>query len=682
MAMVINSNIMSLNAQNQLTKTNNDLNTAMERLTSGKRINSAADDAAGLAISNRMTSQVRGLDQAVRNANDGISLIQTAEGALEESTNILQRMRELSIQSANGTYSEGNRSTLNAEVAQLKEELNRISETTSFNGQKILDGSLGNVDLQVGSEANETIGFEIQAMDAKTLGLGSTSGDMLGAENTLAADTTALENNSITINGQSILAAGETWTGGTDSIGELVDKINTNVRGVTASTYSEVEADTAGSGVLVEGTDSLTVDVTKLDGETLSFSITGTETMDEVVDKLNEEGGGLISASINDDGKLVVSAENVTDLTLTGGGAAANGSDDSLGLGAGADTVTNTASLSLKADDGSDIIVERGSTGTTADLESFGFRENNQGGVIEGGEWDGATALAVGDLKINGVSVGAADDAANPSLQDNIDAINAVSNETGVTATAFTSIEIDTATNSTGAGTAGAFTINGVTVAAGADAKISTTVAEINKVSDETGITAVVEGDYVRLEGDVASVTFGDDAGLSDNGAAFAAVLGAGLAAGTDVQDQLGGVKLTSESGSPISVEVTADGENATGLLNANATADGKFGAAVNSIDISTVNGAQKAIGIIDNALDTINSTRGDLGAVNNRLDFTINNLSSISENVSAARSRIEDADFAKESAALSRSQVLQQAGTSMLAQANAAPQQVLSLLQ
>ena len=133
MALVINSNISSLNAQRQLASNAESLNTAMERLTSGRRINSAADDAAGLAIANRMTSQVRGLNQAVRNANDGISLIQTAEGALVESTNILQRIRELSIQSANGTYSDGNRSTLNAEVQQLVKELDRISETTTFN---------------------------------------------------------------------------------------------------------------------------------------------------------------------------------------------------------------------------------------------------------------------------------------------------------------------------------------------------------------------------------------------------------------------------------------------------------------------------------------------------------------------------------------------------------------------
>ncbi|WP_136680271.1 flagellin [Neptunomonas sp. XY-337] len=679
MAMVINSNIMSLNAQRNLQASSNELNTAMERLSSGKRINSAADDAAGLSIANRMTSQVNGLNQAMRNANDGISLIQTAEGALDESTNILQRMRELSIQSANGTYDSGNRSTLNAEVKQLVAELDRISETTAFNGQNILDGSLGKVDLQVGSEANQTIGLEIQAMDSKTLGLGSTSGDVLGAENTLAADTTALTNNSVTINGQSVLAIGETWTGGTDSLGELVEKINTNVRGVTASTYSEVEADKAGTGVLVEGTDSLTVDVVKLDGETLSFSITGTESMEEVVDKLNTEGGGLISASLDDGGKLVVSAENVTSLELTGAGAAANTGDDVLGLGAGADGVVNTASISLASEDGSDIIIERGSTGTTADLKSLGFRENNVGGVIEGGAWDGSTALAVGDLSINGVDVGAAESA---KLSDNIAAINKVSDQTGVTANAFTSVEIDTATNSTGAGTAAAFTLNGVTIAAGADAKISTTVTQINAKSDETGVTAVLEGDLLRLEGDVASITFGDASGASDNGAELAGVLGAGLAAGTDVQDTDGGVKLTSDSGAPISVDVTTDGANATGLLDANTTSGGKFGAAVNSIDISTAAGAQKAIGIIDNALETINETRGDLGAVNNRLDFTISNLSNVAENVSAARSRIEDADFAAESANLSRAQVLQQAGTSMLAQANAAPQQVLSLLQ
>src|SRR5690606_24524871 len=156
----------------------NALDKATERLSSGQRVNSAKDDAAGLAISNRMTSQIRGLDQAIRNANDGVSLVQTAEGALQEVTNMLQRIRELAIQSANGIYNDIDRRTLDAEVQQLKLEMNRISETTSFNGQKLLDGSLGDTFLQVGSQANETMNVKIGSF--ATSRLGGTSGDIVG----------------------------------------------------------------------------------------------------------------------------------------------------------------------------------------------------------------------------------------------------------------------------------------------------------------------------------------------------------------------------------------------------------------------------------------------------------------------------------------------------------------------
>src|SRR5690606_26860630 len=165
MSLVINTNVASLNSQRQLMNSGQALDRATERLSSGNRINSAKDDAAGLAISNRMTSQVRGLDQAIRNANDGVSLIQLAEGALQETTNILQRMRELAVQSANGIYTSGDRSTLNAEVQQLKAELDRISQTTSFNGLNILDGTVGKTSLQVGASSNQTIEFEIGKMD-------------------------------------------------------------------------------------------------------------------------------------------------------------------------------------------------------------------------------------------------------------------------------------------------------------------------------------------------------------------------------------------------------------------------------------------------------------------------------------------------------------------------------------
>ena len=176
MPLVINTNVQSLNAQRQLVKSGDDLSQAMERLSSGKRINTAADDAAGLSISNRMTSQVRGLNQAIRNASDGISLIQTAEGALDETTNILQRIRELAIQSSNGIYNDSNRKTLDAEVQQLKAELDRIADTTSFNGQKLLNGSLGEVSLQVGAQSGEFIALNVGELSTSTLGAAKDAG--------------------------------------------------------------------------------------------------------------------------------------------------------------------------------------------------------------------------------------------------------------------------------------------------------------------------------------------------------------------------------------------------------------------------------------------------------------------------------------------------------------------------
>ena len=269
MAMVIGTNIMSLNAQRNLSLSARDQDQAMERLTSGNRINSAKDDAAGLSIANGMTSQIRGLDQAVRNANDGISLIQTAEGALDQSTNILQRMRELSIQSANGTYDDGeNRASMDAEFQQLVAEIDRIAETTTFNGQTLLDGSRGNVALQVGSESNETISFGINAMDAKTLGMGSVSVDMLGAETdlisltTTAATATDIKDGDVLINGQSIGTFDGSGTGDTNTMSGLVDQINSNVNGVTASAYTQLGASGIGDGVIDNSTADEGINIT------------------------------------------------------------------------------------------------------------------------------------------------------------------------------------------------------------------------------------------------------------------------------------------------------------------------------------------------------------------------------------------------------------------------------------
>jgi flagellin len=587
--MVINSNIMSLNAQNQLTKSQNDLNTSMERLASGKRINSAADDAAGLAIANRMTSQIRGLDQAVRNANDGQALIQTAEGALDETTNILQRMRELSIQSANGTYDSGNRSTLNAEVRQLQDELTRIAETTNFNGQKLLDGSLGELVLQVGSEANQTISAEIGKLDAR--GLGGSSVDVIGTVGgaaSLAAGLSQITGSDATllkVNGQDVGDLRDAATGGA-TLKDKLDTINSRISGVEVSAFTELVGEFASTATgVITGANKLTIDLVGPGSEANKLEITNTGSMEELVNKINEQGSGMLKASLNDSGALVLSSETGAAITVTDNAAA-----QAAGLTDGTGDAEQQAQLAFTITDSNieNVNIEVG-TGpvSAASLGTAIGIQNRDGSNITGFSTGGAAALKDQELVINGVAIGAAETSATAANQAayNVTAINAKSAETGVIASV---------------GTDQSITLNSVN-----------------------------------------------------------------------------GTEISIEYGRATGAETAV---KAIGFLATNSSET--VGNSVADIDISTAAGAQKAIGILDNALEQVNSVRGDLGAISNRLDYTMNNLSNISENQAAARSRIEDADFAKESANLSRAQVLQQAGTAMLAQANAAPQQVLSLLQ
>ncbi len=262
MALTINTNVASLNAQRNLGKSQNDLSRSMERLSSGLRINSAKDDAAGLAISDRMTAQIRGLNQAARNANDGISLAQTAEGAMQETTNILQRMRELAIQSANDTNSASDRASLQAEVNQLQQEMTRIAASTSFNGQNILDGTLNDAQFQVGANANETISFSIPSARSTELGnhlLTSSNDTATGIEAATTVTTAALidaAGNNVGAQDLSIFGP-ESKTASTveilenDSAKEIVDKINI----VSADTGVTAEARTTAtlSGITTAG---------------------------------------------------------------------------------------------------------------------------------------------------------------------------------------------------------------------------------------------------------------------------------------------------------------------------------------------------------------------------------------------------------------------------------------------
>ncbi len=495
MGLVINTNVASLNAQRNLGKTQNALSRSMERLSSGLRINSAKDDAAGLAISDRMTSQIRGLNQAVRNANDGISLAQTAEGAMQESTNILQRMRELSVQSANASNSAADRSALQAEVNQLQNEMDRIANTTTFNGLNILDGSFSAQKFQIGANANETISVSIDSMAASDLGRAATT------------------------------ATNQTANQGTGSATSAATSLPTN------NTIAAQTLTIAGS-----------------------------------------EGTETVSVAAGDSAYSVATKVNAT---TSGTGVEA--------------TAYNEASISGVSSDGT-VQMTLGSGGTTATISA---------------------SVTTGDLS------------------NLVDAINKVSGTTGISA------ELD-----------------------GSNVKMIQSEGKDIDIADFTHSVSGATLSVDSLDGNTETLTDG----------------------GSDSTTIAGRVEFSSTE----SFSVRSDVANTAGSI-LNVAADTFVNSStdyVSGIDISTQSGAQSAIDVIDKALGKIDSQRGNLGAVQNRFESTIANLQNISENISAARSRILDADIAQETSNMTKQNILQQAGISILAQANQAPQMALSLLQ
>ena len=450
MPQIINTNLFSLNAQRNLNTTQSALQTSLQRLSSGLRVNSAKDDAAGLAIAERFTAQIRGLNQAVRNANDGISFSQTAEGALSTATNALQRIRELAVQSANDTNSSTDRQALNNEVQQLVAEINRISNSTQFNGANILDGTSSTLVFQVGANQNQTI--SVDGVDAR--------GQILGAR--------------VSVSGS----------------------------------FTQAEIDAA---------------------------------------------------------------------VAAGGGA--------------------------------------------------------------------------GDLVIQGIAVDFSNLSAGATTSQIVNQINQVTAQTGVQA----SVNTTTATSAI-ANAAGAATINGVQLTLAGDA---TDLDTINAVSAQTGVTA---------SGSTGAIV------LSNTDGATITTTGVGLAGGSVTQ---AGITLGGEVGTAYTA-VTATLTSAQGDELAATQTDNT----VNGADVLTQSSSTTALLTIDFAIQQVNTLRSELGAVQTRFESTISNLQITVENLTAARSRIQDADFAAETASLTRSQILQQAGLAIVAQANALPQNVLSLLQ
>jgi len=656
MPQVINTNVMSLNSQRQLNKSQLMQNEAMERLSSGLRINSAKDDAAGLAISTGMESQIRGLNQAVRNANDGISMAQTAEGAMDEMTNILQRMRELSIQAANDTNSTSNRASIQAEVDQLYSELDRIATVTQFNGVNLLDGSSGATTLQIGANAGEQLGFSIGAVTTRDLNLNAVSG--VGELNGGRVDSVATVNTSeITLNGIALSGAGAP----TNATG-FVDVINakTGSTGVVASAYNVVEGQHAVSGV----TSGLTVN---------GVAISNTGSMQDLVDTINLEAGD-VTATITNEGGLRLS--NDSGRTISIGGTAG-----------GSGLVNDTYSGYVSLTNGSDEAIEFGlvasevSAGnvTNSEIAGMGFVESVGSDQVKGYAVKGTNISTSDAIAINGVEIGSVGIGTTATASDIAFAINSVSDESGVSAVAQSKVEYTINITNFDEGAAGTgIVINNIVITTAAAGTITSMDDVVNAINGKgvAGLTASVNAETGKL----VLETAGSNIKVNDTvGSVFDAN------AANLCEETYGVITLTGADGKDVVVTSNASAETARdealskmGFIDVG----GNSSAVAIGLSVSTVQNASNSIDRIDSALAKISSIRGDLGAIQNRLSATISNLQNVSQNLSAANSRIKDADFASETSKLSKSQILQQAGTAMLSQANASSQNVLSLLQ
>ncbi len=643
MAIGINTNLGALNAQRQLNGSQGTLSTAMQRLSSGLRINSAKDDAAGLAITDRMTSQVKGLNQAVRNANDGISVAQTAEGALQESTNILQRMRELAVQSSNDSNSASDRKSIQDEVDQLTQELDRIAGTTSFNGTKLLDGTAKGKSFQIGANAGETMSISIASASSKDLNLNGYTG--LGELNGGRVASAAIAAGDVAINGVDLGAVAASAGNFAKNVADAINA-KTPDTGVTATAYNTVK----GGVVADQPIKGITIAVNGAAAVTVSDAAN----LQDFAKRINQEVAG-VTASLNGQGQLVLA--NTTGATITISENAA-GDAAKAGLTAG----TNQGYVSLKSADGSDIQIGKGSvtaTATESDVQAMGFNVSNTANSVSGASVGTGGLTETMDIKINGVAL-KVDTGSDGSAAAKAAAINSISDKTGVKASASNVVDV-----SVDIANVGATFINGVSVDLSGALSLNSVVDTINGAS---------------LQGVVASA--GSDGKLkltSSSGLNIKVDDGAGAAAGGfgAVVNQTGKLTLTGDNGADVKVEGNAGNLAVLGLVNQG----GSDEAIGSGLDVSTTENAAVAIKRIDEALKKIDDSRGQLGAFQNRLTSTISNLQNVSENIASARGRIQDADFAAETQTMSKAQVLQQAGMAMLAQANQSSQNVMSLL-
>jgi flagellin len=682
MSLSVNTNITSMGVQKNLNKASDALSTSMSRLSSGLKINSAKDDAAGLQIANRLTSQIKGLSVAVKNANDGISIAQTAEGAMQESTSILQRMRELALQSSNGSNSEDDRTSLQQEFTSLSGELTRISSATTFGGRNLLDGSFSSTSFQVGANANETISFGMRSVSASDLKGSYNEAAVSGSTNKLSAEVTG--------------KAGAIGTGATVP---------------SASGFNTVEktlgADGAGTLTITGGA---------------AIVLTAADTLESAIEKINAGAPSTVVGS-KADGKLVLTSTAGAPIAMSDNGAGATkGPLQALGLA----TAAQTGSIAVGANTGT-AQLGANTVGTTGDIVINGTAVRVQStdtfeqvaskinastvntGVTAKVTIDAATGVgSLGFTSKSDITFGRATDttlSATLALGTTASADKTFATTTGLPAAATIKVndreillgvgakitDIVKQIND-GAGAAGSNTaLTGVTASASADGRLILKSADGEDVKLENVTAGAL--DSLGLSSGTSKAKLTDNTSINVNGVEVKLNKGLDMA---QVADAIN----SSSSGVTASVNATsgtlefvadedieiADGSGGTGLaalgLSAGTTKSVTQESTVSDLSILDAASAQQAIQALDGAIQQIDSQRAQLGAVQNRFDSTVSNLNSIAQNSTAARGRVQDADFASETAELTKQQTLQQASTAILSQANQLPSAVMKLLQ
>ena len=708
---VINTNVKALAAQESMRSSNLSMSQAMERLSTGKRINSAKDDAAGLSISNRMTSQIRGMAKAIQNANDGISMAQTAEGAYGNVSDILQRMRELAVQGATGTNNSSDRQSLQLEITQLKSQIDDIAAKTNHNNIKLLDGSASNIGIQANTKANDTLSLSFDSVKTKDIGIGSRASISSVGGN--VTSMLALSSGTLLLNGVSVGASSATDDNAStsDAAKSAIAKaaaINrvASLSGVYAKADSTV---VSGNIMSVAAASSVTITINGVATDTFT---TGTDY------SLNRK---LIALAINaksaQTGVTATDTESdTTGITLT----AADGrnvaftttstASNSL-LGIAASTIS-VGSFSLYTLDSKAIQVDtatgvEGQNAIAASGLRVGTYSSDQATLISRLRTAGADSTAPSTTStglldsstmiINGVSIGQAlntDDTASDTTASSSTraasaiaiaaAINRQTNQTGVKAVAQANVIRGTGFTPTTASTTTLF-INNTSISVNTTTR-NGVVDSINAASSQTGVVASAFGEGVQLTAadgrniSLATKSAGAAAGFGLTGITVAV---AADAATTGVSATTYYSQVTLVSDNKFTVQA---GKTGTANLELLGFRQGTFGGSdnglkINQVDISTQAGASQALAAIDVALETVTKSQSKAGAVMNRLDTVINNLTESSQNIQASRSRIMDTDYATETTNLAKQQIISQAATAMLAQANQQGQAVLSLL-